>query len=63
MNCPNNKIHEIILIEYSWDHLKHYDGISEIWCKTEDKKFGRWCNKELAKGESENVFCKGESHL
>lgn len=62
MNCPNDKKHDVIMIEYAYPHPQRYDGVSEIYCQTEEKRFGRWCLQELQKGESENRFCEGEGH-
>jgi hypothetical protein len=59
--CPDNKKHKIVMIEYSWDSPQHYDGVSEIYCETDKKRFGRWCLKVLKKGERENRFCDGKT--
>jgi len=40
-------------VEYSYDSPEHYDGVSEIDCKDCGARFGRWSEKELAKGEIE----------
>ena len=55
--CPNSEDHKIIMIEYTWDNPQHYDGVSEVMCQTEKKRFGRWCLQELKDGERENRFC------
>ena len=60
--CPNCKSKNIIAVEYAYGNPKYYDGISEIDCHDCEKRYGRWCGKELGKEEAENVFCRGESH-
>lgn len=60
--CPDCESKHIILVEYDYSSPKHYDGISEIECKNCGKRFGRWCKEELFMGETENLYCKGESH-
>jgi hypothetical protein len=60
--CPNCESENIVWVEYYGTDPKHYDGVSEMNCKDCDKRFGRWCGQELEAGESENVFCSGESH-
>lgn len=44
---------DIVFVEYEEIHPDHYDGISEVMCKKCGARFGRWSNKELAKGETE----------
>ncbi len=51
--CDNTKI---LMIEYSWDHPEHYDGISEITCTECKRRWGRWTDKELLEGEFEPVY-------
>lgn len=55
MTCPKGH-KRIILVEYSWDSPDHYDGISEIHCRTCKKRYGRWSGKVLKKGETEPRF-------
>ncbi len=43
----------IIMVEYSYDHPEHYDGVSEVVCNDCKSRFGRWSGKELAEGEFE----------
>jgi len=68
----------LLMVEYSLLDAHHYDGVSEIACgramrvvdldtdeieePTCDYRVGRWCGKELKKGEVEPRFCKGEEH-
>lgn len=52
----------IVVVEYSHDNPRHYDGISEILCIDCQKRYGRWCQQELYEGEAENPYCSGESH-
>lgn len=59
MNCPKNKQHKVILIEYGYGDPYRYDGISEIKCLDCKKRYGRWTLKKLAEGEQEPPF--GES--
>lgn len=51
---------EDIGIEYWHTSLYHYDGVSE-WLRN-DRRFGRWCGKELFGNEVEPPFCQGELH-
>ncbi len=51
--CGNENI---IMVEYDMMHPDHYDGISEVMCKKCGARFGRWSNKELAKGETEKRY-------
>lgn len=56
MNCPINKDHKVILIEYDYTSPNHYDGVSEIRCLDCNKRFGRWTKKELINNEEETRF-------
>lgn len=60
MNCPINKKHKIIMIEYDYGDPYRYDGISEIKCLDCGKRYGRWTLKELKDGEQEPPFGKPE---
>lgn len=60
--CPNCKSENIIGVEYAYGSPKRYDGISEIVCSDCKKRYGRWCGQTLEEGETENRYCKGESH-
>jgi len=56
MNCPINKKHNIVMIEYGYGDPYRYDGISEIACIDCDKRYGRWSNKILEDGEQEPPY-------
>jgi hypothetical protein len=63
---------KIWMVEYAYPHPQRYDGISEHACQnalrhgdeepTCDYRVGRWCEKELKNGESENRYCEGQPH-
>lgn len=60
--CPECK-GELIIIEYVWGFAWRYDGASEKYCHACKKRWGRWCGRELQKGEHERPFCdKSDSH-
>ena len=56
MNCPINKKHKIIHIEYGYGDPYRYDGISEIECIDCGKRYGRWTGKILEEGEQEPPY-------
>lgn len=57
------------MMEYSYDSLEHYDGVSEYDCKnsmnigdkkaTCDYRLARFCGQELKGGEIEYRYCDG----
>lgn len=51
---------ETIGVEYWYDSLYRYDGVSE-WMR-DGRRFGRWCEKELFGNEVEPPHCLGELH-
>lgn len=51
--CKKCGSENIVLIEYSWDHPQHYDGVSEIYCKDCKARIGRWTGRELHGKETE----------
>lgn len=55
MICPQGHT-DIVLVEYSWGDPFHYDGVSEIVCRTCNKRYGRWTKKILKDGESEKPY-------
>ena len=61
MDCPINKKHKVILVEYWYDNPNRYDGISEISCKDCGKRYGRWTNNVLKENEFEPPY--GDSKL
>lgn len=62
MTCPNNPEHKVIMVEYAYGSPERYDGVSEIRCETEGKRFGRWCGQELEEDELEPRYCEGLGH-
>jgi hypothetical protein len=54
--CKKCGSENIVMVEYSYESPEHYDGISEIDCKSCGARFGRWSGKELAKGEVEKRY-------
>ena len=56
MNCPKNKKHKVILIEYGYIDPYRYDGISEIKCLTCGIRYGRWTGRVLGEGEQEPPY-------
>jgi len=55
LNCPCPE-KEMILLEYSYSHPEHYDGISEITCHRCKKRVGRWSGRTLTGDDYENRF-------
>jgi hypothetical protein len=55
MTCPKGH-KRIICVEYNYGDPYRYDGISEIHCKTCDKRYGRWTGKVLRGAEKEPPF-------
>ena len=51
--CKKCGSKNIIMVEYDMSCPEHYDGVSEIRCNDCGVRFGRWSEKELAKGEVE----------
>lgn len=43
----------VISIEYPYDHIEHYDGVSEWRCSRCNRREGRWTGKVLTGGASE----------
>lgn len=60
--CPISKKHKIVMVEYTWSSPRHYDGVSELMCLTEKRRWGRWCGIELKEGESEPPFCTNKQN-
>lgn len=56
MDCPNCKSGDVAMVEYSWDHPDHYDGVSEIYCQACGARYGRWSGRKLEDGESEGRY-------
>jgi hypothetical protein len=55
MTCPKGH-KKIICVEYNYGDPFRYDGVSEIMCKTCKKRYGRWTEKVLKKGEQEPPY-------
>ena len=56
--CKKCRSESIVMVEYSWDSPEHYDGVSEIECRSCSARFGRWTGKELAEGEFEKASAR-----
>lgn len=52
MTCPKGH-KKVLLVEYSYGDPYRYDGVSEISCKTCEKRYGRWSSKVLRGKEQE----------
>lgn len=54
--CKKCGSENIVMVEYSWDSLEHYDGISEIRCNNCGARTGRWSGKILKDNEMERRY-------
>lgn len=59
----------LVMVQYSYDHKHHYDGVSEVACSEAmsvggncDYRRGRWCGEVLGPGEVEPRFHEGGHH-
>ena len=59
MTCPKGHA-EITGVEYYGLDPLHYDGISEIHCRTCKKRYGRWSLRELQDNEQEPPYGKSK---
>ena len=54
--CGNTDPATMLMVEYTYDHPQHYDGVSEYRCRKCGQRTGRWSGKVLQENESEKRF-------
>ena len=52
--CKKCNSENVVVVEYDYGSLEHYDGVSEWQCFDCSTRFGRWSGKELEGDEVEN---------